>query len=544
MLPQTNEKVLYIISIIVLLLGLTFLTACELSDQALAGEASRIQVSRCNKNKECREARASCVQVDGCSKLRGAARRLCLNRCFDQAVAVGSGCIASGAEVCDGRDNDCNGKIDDGIRSPEVCDNKDNDCNGKVDDRLPPQSCNTGLAGVCSNGLRTCQAGSLSACVQSVQPSAEVCNSLDDDCDGQVDNGFADLPEVCDAVDNNCNNLVDETFDFQSDVNNCGQCGTACPPSFVCRAGICSGPEPAREPTVALYMGGSGMPTGTLLKSNDGGQSWIPLNFNGVPVIGDTRLFCRDAQTCFAVQETGRIFKITNGQVVEPVYNHRHGSIHDLSCSDRQHCVAVGNKEYLFTTSTGGDTWQVTGGGSSDQLVSVSCNSLQQCIALKRTASSPPQSFAVPISNGLVGNPLEIKISGTVQSISCTTESCLAVGNKIVKISWAQPDLVTTINSYTPTYALDSVYCVDPLVCFAVGRVGLIIKTTDGGSSWEQQNSGTSKFLNSVSCSNSEECWVVGENGVMLKTTTGGARWEPVAGAPSGYLLSIVAVQE
>ena len=37
--------------------------------------------------------------------------------------------------------------------------------------------------GVCSAGTQTCQSGALQ-CVQNVQPSAEICNGLDDDCDG------------------------------------------------------------------------------------------------------------------------------------------------------------------------------------------------------------------------------------------------------------------------------------------------------------------------------------------------------------------------
>jgi hypothetical protein len=50
-------------------------------------------------------------------------------------------------------------------------------------------SCSTGKYGICATGTQTCQQGALT-CVQNQQPTTEVCNnSLDDDCDGQADEG-------------------------------------------------------------------------------------------------------------------------------------------------------------------------------------------------------------------------------------------------------------------------------------------------------------------------------------------------------------------
>jgi Notch-like protein len=34
--------------------------------------------------------------------------------------------------------------------------------------------------------------------------------------------------EVCDNLDNNCNGIIDENFNLNNDPNNCGSCGHGC----------------------------------------------------------------------------------------------------------------------------------------------------------------------------------------------------------------------------------------------------------------------------------------------------------------------------
>jgi photosystem II stability/assembly factor-like uncharacterized protein len=83
---------------------------------------------------------------------------------------------------------------------------------------------------------------------------------------------------------------------------------------------------------------------------------------------------------------------------------------------------------------------------------------------------------------------------------------------------------------------LNCVRFVDTNIGYAVGDVGTIIKTTDGGLTWTIQNSGTTADLYSVFFLDALTGYAVGHiaawNGCILKTTDGGATW---TNKPLGY---------
>jgi hypothetical protein len=66
---------------------------------------------------------------------------------------------------------------------------------------------------------------------------SEVCDGIDNNCDGIVDN--TDKPEICNGQDDDCNGKTDEGYNLKSDLQNCGTCGTKCGGNETCTNGKC-----------------------------------------------------------------------------------------------------------------------------------------------------------------------------------------------------------------------------------------------------------------------------------------------------------------
>ncbi len=97
-------------------------------------------------------------------------------------------CLAAGVWICGG-DGAAECDTEPGVGGDEVCNGLDDDCNGEVDD-VPPTPCLAGTGECLAEGDLNCVDGEFVCDAVADAPAPEVCNDLDDDCDGRPDEGL------------------------------------------------------------------------------------------------------------------------------------------------------------------------------------------------------------------------------------------------------------------------------------------------------------------------------------------------------------------
>jgi hypothetical protein len=145
----------------------------------------------------------------------------------------------------------------------EVCNGVDDDCDGEDDEGLGVESCGVGA---CARTVDRCAGGAPQACTPGTA-GTETCNSLDDDCDARTDEGFGEAVtcgvgacertvsdcaggttmtctpgtpgvEVCNGIDDDCDGTVDDNLG--TTTCGLGRCVATAPTCLAGGPGLCT----------------------------------------------------------------------------------------------------------------------------------------------------------------------------------------------------------------------------------------------------------------------------------------------------------------
>ena len=230
---------------------------------------------------------------------------------------------------------------------------------------------------------------------------------------------------------------------------------------------------------------------GAILNTKDGGTVWNAQDSRTTECFGATHFV--SPQKGWAVAEAGVVLHTTNGGSVWQ--RQASGTAQELLAVffvDAETGWCVGSGGEIIHTHNGGKTWQRQESGTTWNLFDVHFTSKQR-------------GWAVGMS-GTILSTLDGGASWRLASISRRHSSFLL-------------DAVTFVTA-------DKGWVVG-LDLRSLGMDGLILRTENGGKTWQRQESHTANFLDDVFFISKIEGWIVGKEGLVLHTKDSGQNWRP-----------------
>ena len=283
---------------------------------------------------------------------------------------------------------------------------------------------------------------------------------------------------------------------------------------------------------------------GKIFRTTDAGENWVQqssgtvLSLNSICSIDANNIWVVGGGENIWAADTTIILHSTDGGVswVEQASSNLK-SLFDVHFINSEFGITVGNGGTILNTTNGGSTWISQNGGTSQALYSVSILNTTDVIVVGDSGTILKSSNGgitwIPQSNVTTSKLGKVFFLDSQRGwiISENGELLITVDSGS---NWS--------NIFTGTYLpLHSIYFFDSNNGIVVGGysgdrfnagVGIIIKTEDGGMTWESQT-GANRWLSDVSFFDSNVGIAVGSSwGTMLpsqqsllRTTDGGKNW-------------------
>ena len=276
---------------------------------------------------------------------------------------------------------------------------------------------------------------------------------------------------------------------------------------------------------------------GYVLKTTNGGDTWTILAGRDDRYYFDVQFL--DPLTGYRVDRYN-VDKTTNGG---HRWSYNYGGrlsedwFEDLYFTDAQHGWVVGDAGVLFRTENGGENWQKIDLNMDKWLTAVYfINNEVGWIGGEKGL------LLQSIDGGQTWYKIQSGVTGNLYSI-CFSDSQTGwiVGNGVILKTSDSGD--TWQQQEFDGGSLTSIDVISNQFACAVGMGGTIYFCEDG-ETWTRQTSGTTENLNKVDFVTKDIGYIVGNNGTILKTTDGGltsiTNKKPQNKKPSGFTLASV----
>lgn len=261
-----------------------------------------------------------------------------------------------------------------------------------------------------------------------------------------------------------------------------------------------------------------------------------------------------DASNGYVAGNAGTVLKTTDGGTTwTPVPINTTDPVRSISFIDvNTGWAAVGDPNNSISS---GAIWMTTNGGTSWTQQSPSTTESRLGISMVSSTNgwacgsrNGPLNIDATVNGGSTWtNQSDANIFGWTYDIDAlSTTTAFTVGGAFFPSVTGL--IISTTNggstwSLASTGTIPFVYGIDMISStsgFVVGDQGAIMKTVDGNN-WSPQTSGTTNILRGVSFVSATTGWVSGENGTILGTSNGGTNWNAEVSGTAVHLNSTFA---
>lgn len=248
-----------------------------------------------------------------------------------------------------------------------------------------------------------------------------------------------------------------------------------------------------------------------------------------------------------------------------PVVHQRH--IYALEIIDREHVISAGGSESndslqdIFKSTSGGLVWDFSSNQGSGYIRSVDFIDSANGLAVGYAGKIMRTTNGATSWDQIYG-PFPISQRNFTSVNYLSTQTVVAVGGRNYTNDTIQTVIKSTDGGSTWNIVRDitgrwlkGAYFINSTTGFAVGSAGTIIKTIDAGNTWTPVSSPiNNRDFNAVYFNNATTGYIVGGNYVeydtlnsvrtILKTTDGGDTWNIIIDEPGAWLTAIDFIDE